>query len=53
MYDFFLRYDFLVPENFTATLERYTQHGYRVIAVAHRKLALNYAKVYKSSSVPS
>ncbi|ODM97522.1 putative cation-transporting ATPase 13A3, partial [Orchesella cincta] len=36
-----------VPENFTATLERYTQHGYRVIAMASRTLQQNYAKAQR------
>ena len=35
-----------VPNNFAANLERYTQQGYRVIALGHRRLPkLNYAKV--------
>ncbi|CAL8110548.1 unnamed protein product [Orchesella dallaii] len=36
-----------VPENFTSTLERYTQHGYRVIAMARRNVEINYAKAQR------
>lgn len=36
-----------VPEDFLEVLESYTQEGYRVIALAHKKLKLSYTKVYK------
>lgn len=36
-----------IPEDFHTVLERYTQQGYRVIALAHRELSLSYAKVQK------
>ncbi|CAG7720248.1 unnamed protein product, partial [Allacma fusca] len=38
-----------VPNNFAAELEKYTQQGYRVIALAHRRLTkMNYAKVQRA-----
>jgi len=37
---------FLVPNDFLSVLDRYTQHGYRVIAIGCKKLPMNYAKVY-------
>nr|XP_023026840.1 probable cation-transporting ATPase 13A3 [Leptinotarsa decemlineata] len=36
-----------VPVNFSDILESYTEEGYRVIALAHKKLKMSYAKVQK------
>lgn len=36
-----------VPEDFSDILERFTQEGYRVIALAHKELKLSYMKVQK------
>ncbi|XP_017780641.1 PREDICTED: probable cation-transporting ATPase 13A3 [Nicrophorus vespilloides] len=36
-----------VPENFSEVLEKYTQEGYRVIALAHKELKLTYTKAQR------
>lgn len=35
-----------IPQDFHDILESYTQEGYRVIAMAHKKLKLNFTKVW-------
>ncbi len=38
-----------VPENFATILQRYARHGYRVLAVAQRKLKLSFVKAQSVS----
>lgn len=36
-----------IPDNFSSVLTEYTQHGYRVIALAHRQIDLTYTKLQR------
>ncbi|KJH41428.1 hypothetical protein DICVIV_12598 [Dictyocaulus viviparus] len=36
-----------VPQNYLAQVDKYTMHGYRLIAVASRKMEMNYVKASK------
>lgn len=36
-----------IPDNFSEVLENYTQDGCRVIAIAHKQVRMQYAKIHK------